>query len=56
MVTVFHYAPVNAEQFDRLNSDSLAGKRQKRQNFTPSEFCAIQYLNALKSGHLSTSN
>ena len=56
MVTVFHYTPVNAEQFDRLNSDSLAGKCQKRQNFIPSEFCAILYLNVLKSGHLSTSN
>ena len=33
MVTVFHYTPVNAKQFDGLNIDGLAGKRQKRQNF-----------------------
>ena len=31
MVTVFHYTPVNAKQFDRLNIDGLAGKHQKRQ-------------------------
>ena len=35
MVTVFHYTPVNAKQFDGLNIDGLAGKRQKRQNFPP---------------------
>ena len=28
MVTVFHYTPVNAKQFDGLNIDGLAGKRQ----------------------------
>ena len=33
MVTVFHYTPVNAKQFDGLNIDSLARKHQKRQNF-----------------------
>ena len=33
MVTVFHYTPVNAKQFDGLNIDGLAGKHQKRQNF-----------------------
>ena len=33
MVTVFHYTPVNAKQFGRLNVDGLAGKYQKRQNF-----------------------
>ena len=43
MVTVFHYTPVNAKQFDGLNIDGLAGKRQKRQNFSPSKFCAIRY-------------
>ena len=43
MVNVFHYAPVNAKQFDGLNIDGLAGKRQKRQNFPPSKFCAIRY-------------
>ena len=32
MVTVFHYTPVNAKQFDGLNIDGLAGKHQKRQN------------------------
>ena len=32
IVTIFHYTPVNAKQFDRLNIDGLAGKRQKRQN------------------------
>ena len=31
MVTVFHYTPVNAKQFDGLNIDGLAGKCQKRQ-------------------------
>ena len=31
------------KQFDGLNFDGLAGKRQKRQNFPPSKFCAIQY-------------
>ena len=43
MVTVFHYTPVNAKQFDGLNIDSLAGKHQKRQNFPLSKFCAIRY-------------
>ena len=38
MVTVFHYAPVNAKQFDGLNIDGLAGKRQKRQNFPRQNF------------------
>ena len=35
MVTVFHYTPVNAKQFNGLNIDSLAGKSQNfpRQNF-----------------------
>ena len=33
MVTVFHYTPANAKQFDGLNIDGLAGKHQKRQNF-----------------------
>ena len=56
MVTVFHYTPVNAKQFDGLNIDGLAGMCQKCQNFLPSIFCAIRYLNALKSGHQSTSN
>ena len=28
MVTVFHYTPVNAKEFDELNIDGLAGKRQ----------------------------
>ena len=37
MATVFHYTPVNAKQFDGLNIDGLAGKRQKRQNFPPSK-------------------
>ena len=32
MVTVFHYTPVNAKQFDGLNIDGVTGKRQKRQN------------------------
>ena len=31
------------KQFDGLNFDGLAGKRQKCQNFTPSKFCAIRY-------------
>ena len=43
MVTVFHYTPVNAKQFDELNIDVLAGKCQKHQNF-PRQFCAIQYI------------
>ena len=43
MVTVFHYTPVNAKQFDGLNIDGLAVKRQ---NFPPSKFCAIQYTHA----------
>ena len=34
MVTVFHYTPVNTKQFDGLNIDGLAGKHQKRQNFS----------------------
>ena len=38
MVTVFHYTPVNAKQFDGLNIDGLAGKRQKRQNFPRQNF------------------
>ena len=42
MVTVFHYTPVNNKQFDGLNIDGLAGKRQKRQNFSPSKFCGIE--------------
>ena len=38
MVTVFHYTPVNAKQFDGLNIDGQAGKHQNvkispRQNF-----------------------
>ena len=44
MVTVFHYTPVNAKQFDGLNIDGLAGKHQKYQNFPPSKFCAIRYI------------
>ena len=43
MVTVFHYTPVNTKQFEGLNIDSLAGKRQKCQKFPPSKFCAIRY-------------
>ena len=31
------------KQFDGLNFDGLAGKCQKRQNFPPSKFSAIQY-------------
>ena len=31
MVIIFHYTAVNAKQFDGLNIDGLAGKRQKRQ-------------------------
>ena len=42
VVTVFDYTPVNAKQFDGLNIDGLAGKRQKRQNSPPSKFCAIR--------------
>ena len=38
MVTVFHYTPVNAKQFDGLNIDGLAGKRQKCQNFPCQNF------------------
>ena len=45
MVTVFHHTPVNAvlflNNFDVIKFDSLAGKRQ---NFLPSKFCAIQYM------------
>ena len=37
MVTVFHYTPVNAKQFDGLNIDGLTRKHQNspppRQNF-----------------------
>ena len=44
MVTVFHYSPVNAKQFDGLNIDGLARKHQKCQNFPPSKFCAIWYF------------
>ena len=40
MVTVFHYTAVNAKQFDGLNIDGLAGKRQKRQN-TPRQNFAL---------------
>ena len=43
MVTIFHYTPVNAKQFDELNIDGLAGKCQKCQNFPPSKFFAIRY-------------
>ena len=28
------------KQFDGLNFDGLAGKRQKHQNFPPSKFCS----------------
>ena len=52
MVTVFHYTPVNAKQFDGLNIDSLAGKRQKRQNFPLSKFCAIRYVTNLEEVHI----
>ena len=38
MVTVFHYTPVNAKQFDGLNIDGLAGKRQKHQIFPRQNF------------------
>ena len=38
MVTVFHYTPVNAKQFDGLNTDGLAGKHQKGQNFPCQNF------------------
>ena len=38
MVTVFHYTPVNAKQFDGLNIDGLAGKRQRHQNFPHQNF------------------
>ena len=38
MVTVFHYTPVNAKQFDGLNIDGLAGKHQKHQNFPRQNF------------------
>ena len=40
MVTVFHHTPVNAKQFNGLNIDGLA---RKRQNPPPSKFCAIRY-------------
>ena len=48
MMTVFHYTPVNAKQFDELNIDGLAGKRQKRQNFPPSKFCTIQCILSIR--------
>ena len=35
------------KQFDRLNCDYLAGKRQKHQNVPPSKFSAIRYLHLL---------
>ena len=38
MVTVFHYTPVNAKQFDELNIDDLAEKCQKHQNFPRQNF------------------
>ena len=44
IVTVFHYTPVNAKQFDGLSIDGLAGKSQKRQNFPLSIFCTIRYV------------
>ena len=37
-MTVFHYTPVKAKQFDGLTIDGLAGKRQKRQNFPCQNF------------------
>ena len=52
MVTVFHYTPINAKQFDRLNIDGLAGKHQKYQNFSLSKFCAIRYLLSFASYRL----
>ena len=46
MVTVFHYTPVNAKQFDGLNIDGLAEKRQKfpRQNFALYGSCYVHTL------------
>ena len=32
-------------KFDGLNFDGLAGKHQNRQNFPPSKFPAIRYIN-----------
>ena len=52
MVTVFHYTPVNAKQFDGLNIDGLAGKHQKRQNFPPSKFCSIRYMMTVSSNNI----
>ena len=46
MVIVFHYTPVNTIlQFDELNFDGLAGKRQKHQNFPCQSFALFgKYL------------
>ena len=38
MMTVFHYTHVDVKQFDGLNIDGLAGKRQKCQNFPRQNF------------------
>ena len=43
ILTDRHCLSVNTKYFDGLNIDDLAGKRQKRQNFPPSKFCAIRY-------------
>ena len=32
------------KQFDGLNFDGLARKRQRHQNFPPSNFCTIRYI------------
>ena len=48
MVTVFHYTPVNAKQFDGLNIDGLAGKHQKHQNFPCQNFALYGKLEEKK--------
>ena len=47
---------LNFKQFDKLNFDGLAGKRQKHQNFPPSKFCTIRYLLELTFGILPLTN
>ena len=44
IVTVFHYTPVHAKQFDGLNIEGVAGKHQKCQNFPCQNFALYSIL------------
>ena len=51
MVTVFHYTPVNAKQFDGLNIDGLAAwKASKTSEFPPVKILRYTVCDQFRGG------